>query len=204
MTYLAHVDFKTSTREKLSKEGKAMPDGSYPIRNRADLARAIQAYGRSKNKLATKRWIMRRARELDAVDLLPEDWKNMEQSMDFEDTLAHFGVKGMRWGVRKRRNESDRKKTFNKGKEEKKSFRDLSDEELRAVVNRMNLEQQYVRLSTSSSSRSGSRGNRAIAAGAAFVGGLALNIARQQLQNQANAQIGRALAARTAKKAAGS
>lgn len=204
MTYLSHVEFKVSEREKLSNEGKAMPDGSYPIRNRADLARAIQAYGRAKNKRATKRWIMRRARELDAMDLLPEDWKNMEQSMDFDEVLAHFGVKGMKWGVRKRRNESDRKKTFNKGKEEKKSFRDLSDEELRAVVNRMNLEQQYVRLSSGSSGRSGSRSSRMITAGAAFVGGLALNIARQQIQNQANAQIGRAIAARAAKKASGS
>lgn len=61
-------------RRVLAATGKAMKDGSFPIANVADLRRAIQAYGRAKNKPKAKRWIMRRARELKRPDLLPEAW----------------------------------------------------------------------------------------------------------------------------------
>lgn len=64
----------TAQREKLAVKNEAMPDGSFPIRNRSDLAKAIRAIGRAKNPAATKRWIIRRARELDATDLLPSAW----------------------------------------------------------------------------------------------------------------------------------
>ncbi len=39
-----------------------MKDGSYPIRNKADLKNAVQAYGRADNKAAVKKWIKRRAK----------------------------------------------------------------------------------------------------------------------------------------------
>lgn len=65
-----------SARERgnLAKQGKAMSDGSFPIRNREDLANAIQSYGRASDPEAARRWIIKRARELDAVGDLPEDW----------------------------------------------------------------------------------------------------------------------------------
>jgi hypothetical protein len=68
----------TKTREKLAKEGKALPDGSYPIRNIEELKDAIQAYGRSKpsKRAAVRRHIMKRARSLKRADLIPEKWKN--------------------------------------------------------------------------------------------------------------------------------
>lgn len=62
-------------RQALAKNGQAMPDGSYPIRNRADLAHAIKAIGRAKNKAATRAWIIQRAKALDAVDLIPASWR---------------------------------------------------------------------------------------------------------------------------------
>jgi hypothetical protein len=62
-------------RDKLAKEGKALPDGSYPIRNASDLKNAIQAFGRAKNKAATKRHIVKRANALKKTDLIPEEWK---------------------------------------------------------------------------------------------------------------------------------
>jgi len=62
------------SRMRAAKSGKAMPDGSYPIRNVGELQKAIQAYGRASDKAATKRWIMRRARELNRVDLIPDNW----------------------------------------------------------------------------------------------------------------------------------
>jgi hypothetical protein len=68
------ADLDTQERRKLAEEGKALPDGSFPIRNREDLQDAIQSYGRAKDKAEAKRWIKRRAKELNAEGELPEDW----------------------------------------------------------------------------------------------------------------------------------
>jgi hypothetical protein len=68
------ADLDTADRRKLAKKGQALPDGSFPIRNREDLKDAIQSYGRANDKAEAKRWIKRRARELGAQDDLPEDW----------------------------------------------------------------------------------------------------------------------------------
>lgn len=64
-------------RERLADKGLAMADGSYPIRNVADLKNAIQSYGRAtKAKRASVReHIMKRARALGKTDLIPETWK---------------------------------------------------------------------------------------------------------------------------------
>jgi hypothetical protein len=67
-------ELDTEERRKLADRGKALPDGSFPIRNRDDLRDAIQSYGRAKDKGAAKRWITKRARELNAAKELPEDW----------------------------------------------------------------------------------------------------------------------------------
>ena len=68
------ADLDTKERRKLAGEGKALPDGSFPIRNRDDLQDAIQSYGRAKDKDEAKRWIKRRAKELNAEGELPDDW----------------------------------------------------------------------------------------------------------------------------------
>jgi hypothetical protein len=52
---------------------------SFPIANKQDLRNAIRAYGRSKNKAATKRHIIARARALGASDLIPDDWKDTKK-----------------------------------------------------------------------------------------------------------------------------
>jgi hypothetical protein len=64
-------------REKLASEGKALPDGSYPIRDVEDLKNAIQAYGRSKpsKRAAVRRHIIKKARGLGKSELVPEKWK---------------------------------------------------------------------------------------------------------------------------------
>lgn len=106
-------DFSPKQRYKLANKDMAMSDGSYPIRNTADLKRAIQAYGRAKNPDATKLWICKRAKELGAMGLVPEAWwkekgiQHMANDSEtvstdsVEDFLMHYGVLGMHWGVRK-------------------------------------------------------------------------------------------------------
>jgi len=61
-------------RQRLADRGAAMPDGSYPIANVSDLKNAIQAFGRAKNPSAVKKHIIRRARALNALDVLPDEW----------------------------------------------------------------------------------------------------------------------------------
>lgn len=95
-----------------------------------------------------------------------------------QNELYHYGVKGMRWGVRRDRSSSNgsidlktaKKKTEAAGrivnesqninnqvsktrltrakKKQVKVAKQMSDNELREAVNRLNMEQQYVNLST--------------------------------------------------------
>jgi hypothetical protein len=58
-----------------------MQDGSYPIANEQDLRNAIQSFGRASDPAAVKRHIIRRARALGSVKLLPEDW-NVTKNVD--------------------------------------------------------------------------------------------------------------------------
>jgi hypothetical protein len=74
-------------RQALAKQGKALPDGSYPITNIDSLKDSIQAYGRSKpgKRAAVRRHIMKRARALDRADLIPDKWKKASASLIEED-----------------------------------------------------------------------------------------------------------------------
>lgn len=80
--------------------------------------------------------------------------------------LYHFGVKGMKWGVRKdrkrsissKRSRSDSKDYTESRDLFKKSPNKLSNAELRKINERLNLEQQYSNLTTSQKKK----GNRFI------------------------------------------
>lgn len=69
-------DFSEDKRKALAKDKKALPDGSFPIENPADLRRAVHAYGRASEdkKARVRRHITRRARALDKPDMIPDDW----------------------------------------------------------------------------------------------------------------------------------
>jgi hypothetical protein len=71
---VAAAEFSQSQRERLAKKGHALPDGSFPIRNREDLKNAVQSWGLAKNKSAAKKFIKKRAKQLDAMDELPRKW----------------------------------------------------------------------------------------------------------------------------------
>ena len=139
---LEHKEFTSDERKLLVEKHEAMPDGSYPIRNRADLANAIQAYGRSKNKEKTKRWIIRRAKELNLTDLLPEDWNSQNGSTEHMDSvknfLEHYGTKGMKWGVRRSRGNRGGRTRY-----KDTSTKNLSDDEVQRRIRRMELEVRY-------------------------------------------------------------
>jgi hypothetical protein len=66
--------FSEDRRMTMAKEGTAMPDGSYPIASEDDLKNAIQAYGRAKDKEATKRHIMKRAKDMGKESMIPSAW----------------------------------------------------------------------------------------------------------------------------------
>ena len=72
---LTAASFTEKQREKLATEGDALPDGSFPIRNRVDLRNAVHAIGRAKNPAAVKAHILKRARALGALADIPDDWK---------------------------------------------------------------------------------------------------------------------------------
>lgn len=161
-------EFSTAQRKELSAKKMSLPDGSYPIRNVSDLKNAIASFGRAKNPALTKKWIIKRAKELDATDLLPEAWgvDSVEQSeTDSDSDIMHFGVLGMKWGVRKKKNSISRKEQ--KKRANKKTSRDyneaeflrkrkvksLSNAQLKKAITRMQLEQQYKQLSEKDKSK---------------------------------------------------
>lgn len=83
---LAAISMKA--RQRLAKEGKALPDGSFPIRNEGDLKNAIHAYGRAKDsdRAKVRRHIVKRARGLGKPELIPDEWKSA--SVVAEDAAA--------------------------------------------------------------------------------------------------------------------
>lgn len=166
-------EFSTAQRKELTAKKMALPDGSYPIRNVSDLKNAIASFGRAKNPALTKKWIIKRAKELNATELLPEAWgvDSVEQSESCsENDIMHYGVLGMKWGVRKKKAQAVSGKTSAKKsvsrKEQKKradsktspdyneskfvrnrNVKSMSNADLKKAINRMQLEQQYKQLS---------------------------------------------------------
>lgn len=98
-----------------------------------------------------------------------------------EEYLAHYGVLGMKWGVRKDRSSGSTKKRKAKVKKpttsadyrevkalKKRGSKNLSNSEMRKVIERMNLERQYKSLNKRELS-SGEKWARKVLAGVATV-----------------------------------
>lgn len=71
-------DFTQQERDDAASSGAALPDGSFPIKNKGDLKNAIRAIGRASNPTKAKTHIKTRAQALDATDMLPDDWQKRD------------------------------------------------------------------------------------------------------------------------------
>lgn len=101
--------------------------------------------------------------------------------------IQHFGVKGMKWGVRKDDKGGSSKKTKEvssdaaeadaaRVKAKKQGPQSLSNKEMQSLVNRMNLEQQYSKLAA--------QNPKAMMSGANFAKKLVADTAKDVLKNQ--------------------
>ena len=137
--------FTPEKRRELAKQGLAMPDGGYPIRNRSDLINAIQAYGRGTNKPEIKRWIKKRAKDLHAEKYLPDNWE-----VDDSDELVHYGIKDGSYTNAGKKRYSSKRDTFhelsditrkygtsNETKEAENRFRNLGNGRIDAGSKRL-------------------------------------------------------------------
>lgn len=72
-----------------------------------------------------------------------------------ENELYHFGIKGMKWGIRRYQNKDGSltaagKKRYSESLSVNDGIKDLTDQELLQRVNRLNLEKRYRELSSPS------------------------------------------------------
>lgn len=73
------ADFTAQQRHDMAASGMAMQGGRFPIANRGDLENAIRAVGRvqpdtEEARAMVRRFIMKRARDIGASDLIPATW----------------------------------------------------------------------------------------------------------------------------------
>lgn len=107
--------------------------------------------------------------------------------MTQENTLLHYGVKGMRWGVRRKDTGSAeppsadaQKVTELLGRSKTSGTNALTNAELQAAISRMNLEQQFSRLVEQTTPKS---------AGRKFAEALLGEIGKEQVSRVAKAGV---------------
>jgi hypothetical protein len=160
-------------RKAFAKAGYSMPDGSYYIREGAtgvaDLERAVQAVGRSTDAHDdVRKHIIARAKAIGKSDMIPDTW-NPDGSLKHDawiaeveaylstvagDSLEHFGVKGMRWGVRRPRGTTSQhpvsadaaRARATQETIKKHGTSAVSNVDLQHLVTRLNLESQHGKL----------------------------------------------------------
>lgn len=81
--------------------------------------------------------------------------------------LLHYGVKGMRWGVRKKSSQrSTTSASDARNAVRGKHISQITDRELQAYVNRLNMEQQFSRLNKGKVDRGHDTAKKILAVGA--------------------------------------
>lgn len=72
----------------------------------------------------------------------------------FKEPLKHYGVKGMQWGVRKKRNGGSDSKDYRTARALKgRSSRSLSNKEIQTLANRLDLEKRHSKVNPTISGR---------------------------------------------------
>lgn len=66
--------YSEAERKELVTKGEAMPGGRFPIVTKQDLKNALKDFNRIGQPADVKAFIVKRAKALDATDLLPADW----------------------------------------------------------------------------------------------------------------------------------
>lgn len=92
-----------------------------------------------------------------------------------DDTLAHYGVKGMRWGKRSKKSTSDDDADSGPKKPDVKK---MSDDELRSAINRIKMEKEFEKLTRPEVNR-----------GRKIVADLLLDVGKQQAKAYLNRQV---------------
>ena len=103
-------EFSDKERADLAESGKALPDGSYPIKSVQDLKNAIQSIGRAKNPARVRAHIKTRAQALGQSDLIPDSWKaakaTFTKSVCDADVLTDL-AQGLVWYINKEEAEGE-------------------------------------------------------------------------------------------------
>jgi 2'-5' RNA ligase len=145
------------------------------------------------------RWV-----NFDTVALWTEDYSGYEYRLDYPyegqvymsddtDGLTHYGIRGMKWGIRRSKKQLDASTDHQvaetaRAKARKGGVKTLSNAELKTLVDRMNLEQQYARVVPPST------GAKFTRAGGKFAGEVLVNVGKQQATKIVNDQATRLVA----------
>lgn len=77
------------------------------------------------------------------INVMPANDHLITHSNTVEDFLAHYGVKGQKWGVRRYGPKSRRQSQASRDHAQNRKLASMSDQELQQHVNRIRLERQY-------------------------------------------------------------
>lgn len=89
---------KQKVRKRLASEGKALPNGGFPITDVDSLKKAIRAFGRAKDKPAAKRHIIRSAKRLGRPDLIPSGWRGTVADLSTDPEFIDLAKRRGKWG----------------------------------------------------------------------------------------------------------